>query len=84
MPDVNLRFFASARAAAGVEQQRLALPFGATIDDALRIVTAAQGSPLDRVLARCSFLVNTIATTDRATALADGDTVDVMPPFAGG
>jgi molybdopterin synthase sulfur carrier subunit len=84
VPTVHLRFFASARAAAGVDEQRVLLPAGATIDDALGYVTGAPGQPIDRVLARCSFLVNTIATTDRGTALSDGDTVDVMPPFAGG
>ena len=84
MPTVHLRFFASARAAAGIDEQRVVLPIGATIQDALEFVTAAPGQPIDRVLARCSFLVNTIATTDRETELDDGDTVDVMPPFAGG
>ena len=84
MTSVHLRFFASARAAAGTDGQRVELWAGATIQDALELVAAAPGQPIDRVLARCSFLVNTVATTDRATALSDGDTVDVMPPFAGG
>lgn len=84
MPTVRLRFFASARAAAGVAEQQLSLPAGATIDDALALVPAAPGQPLEGVLSRCSFLVNTVATTDRGTPLGDGDLVDVMPPFAGG
>lgn len=81
---VRLRFFASARAAAGVGELSLALPAGSTIADALARVTAAPGQPLEQVLARCSFLVNALSTTDRATVLAGGDVVDVMPPFAGG
>jgi molybdopterin synthase sulfur carrier subunit len=36
------------------------------------------------VIAKCSFLVNGIAETDRSRVLIDGDTVDVLPPFAGG
>ncbi|WP_328796251.1 MoaD/ThiS family protein [Marisediminicola senii] len=84
MPDVRMRFFASARAATGLDETTLSLPTGATIGDALSRLDAAPGQPLDRVLARCSFLVNAVATTDRAVTLGDGDLVDVMPPFAGG
>jgi molybdopterin converting factor small subunit len=36
------------------------------------------------ILDRCSFILNRHATTDRATVLTDGDTLDVLPPFAGG
>ena len=81
---VTLRFFASARAATGVDELRLALPANASISDALHQMTAAPGQPLGQVLSRCSFLVNAVSTTDRATRLSDGDVIDVMPPFAGG
>lgn len=81
---VTVRFFASARAATGVDELRLALPDGASISDALQQLTAAPGQPLEQVLSRCSFLVNAISTTDRTTTLSDGDVIDVMPPFAGG
>ncbi|MEN2743161.1 MoaD/ThiS family protein [Sinomonas halotolerans] len=40
--------------------------------------------PLAEVLRRCSFLVNEIAAKDPSRPLADGDVVDVLPPFAGG
>ena len=36
------------------------------------------------VIAKCTFLVNGIAEADLARVLADGDVVDVLPPFAGG
>ncbi len=81
---VTVRFFASAKAATGVDDVRLGLPSGASIADALRQLTAAPGQPLEQVLSRCSFLVNAVSTTDRATKLSDGDVIDVMPPFAGG
>lgn len=84
MVNVTLRFFASARAATGRDEQSLALADGTTIADALARLTAAPGEPLDLVLARCSFLVNQVACTDRARELRDGDLLDVMPPFAGG
>ncbi|QHO71013.1 hypothetical protein BHD05_06135 [Marisediminicola antarctica] len=81
---VTVRLFASARAATGVGELRLAVPAGASIADALQQLTAAPGEPLEQVLSRCSFLVNAVSTTDRATKLSDGDVIDVMPPFAGG
>lgn len=81
---VTVRFFASAKAATGVDDVRIGLPSGASIADALRQLTAAPGQPLEQVLSRCSFLVNAVSTTDRATKLSDGDVIDVMPPFAGG
>ncbi|MBC7725985.1 MAG: MoaD/ThiS family protein [Burkholderiaceae bacterium] len=79
-----LRFFASARAATGLNETRIDLGPDWSIGDALGTLVAAPGEPLDRVLARCSFLVNTLSTTDTSTVLSDGDVVDVMPPFAGG
>lgn len=81
---VHVRLFASARAAAGVDELALELPAGASIADALGKIPAAPGQPLAQVLARCSFLVNAVSTSDRAVPLADGDVIDVMPPFAGG
>lgn len=84
MVNVRLRFFASAREAAGLDEQEVALTSPATIADALAGVEGVPGHPLDAVLARCSFLVNAVATTDRSIELGDGDVIDVMPPFAGG
>ena len=81
---VRLRFFASARAATGVDEVRLELPADATIADALSRVASAPGQRLDAVLARCSFLVDGVATTDRMTPLGADAEVDVMPPLAGG
>jgi sulfur-carrier protein len=71
---VELRFFAAARAAVGASSASVA---PGTLRDSL----AGFGSP---VLAKCSFLVNGIAETDGSRVLVDGDTVDVLPPFAGG
>ncbi len=70
---VTLRFFAAARAAVGS---------GSVTREAAAIDTllAEFASP---VIDRCSLLVNGIATTDRSLNLADGDTLDVLPPFAG-
>jgi sulfur-carrier protein len=78
---VTVRYFAGARAAAGVDtEQRSA----ATLDELVRGLTEAHGEGLARVLPACSFLVDGTTTRDRALVLAPGAVVDVLPPFAGG
>ena len=88
---MNVRYFAAARAAAGVEEERFDLPSGATVTDLLKAVLAVDRAeppagtpPLQRILSRSSFLLNEIAVRDRTTVLNPGDVVDVLPPFAGG
>ncbi|RAX47660.1 MoaD/ThiS family protein [Arthrobacter sp. AQ5-06] len=88
---MNVRYFAAARAAAGVEEELFVLPPGATVADLLEAVLAvdraepAAGTPpLQRILSRSSFLLNEVAVRDRTTVLNPGDVVDVLPPFAGG
>ncbi|HEY8753923.1 MAG TPA: MoaD/ThiS family protein [Arthrobacter sp.] len=88
---MNVRYFAAARAAAGVEEERFDLPSGATVTDLLQAVLAVDRAeppagtpPLQRILSRSSFLLNEIAVRDRTTVLNPGDVVDVLPPFAGG
>ena len=81
---VTVRYFAAARAAAGVETDEVALPPGATVDILLKTVRAARGDDLGRVLDRCSFLLDEVAVRDRDLPLHDGALVDVLPPFAGG
>ena len=71
---VTLRYFAAATEAAGRPEERLDLPAGTTL--------AALREQLSGI---CSFLVNSVSTpADSLTPLADGDAVDVLPPFAGG
>lgn len=92
---IRLRLFASASAAVGLDEIRLDAAAAPTVRAALAaIVPSSSAAPTAsdapaaadarRVLARCSFLVNGIATTDRDTRLGPDDEVDVMPPFAGG
>ncbi|WP_445996302.1 hypothetical protein ACUWEX_11245 [Okibacterium fritillariae] len=38
----------------------------------------------EAVFRRCSFLVDGVAVTDHARVLSGDQTIDVMPPFAGG
>jgi sulfur-carrier protein len=85
---VTVRFFAAARAASGAGERLLTVSDPATIASALdaarTAVPDADRAGFDAVMARCSFLVNEIATGDRENPLRDGDLIDVLPPFAGG
>jgi molybdopterin converting factor small subunit len=82
--NVTVRYFAAARAAAGIEAEAVDVPPGATVDILLKTVRGAHGDGLARVLDRCSFLLDEVAVRDRDAALHDGATLDVLPPFAGG
>jgi sulfur-carrier protein len=81
--EVTIRYFAAARAAAGTESETLGLAPGTTIDG---LVGALRGRSADlaSVLDRCSFLCDGMAVRDRTARLATNQTVDVLPPFAGG
>ena len=80
---VMVRYFAAARAAAGTEAETVTLRPGATVAELVDEL-AGRGARLATVLGRCSYLCEGIAVRDDATALSAGDTVDVLPPFAGG
>jgi sulfur-carrier protein len=88
---LNVRYFAAARAAAGLEEEGFDLAPGATVADLLEAVLAVQrpeppaGTPLlPRILSRSSFLLNEVAVRDHSVVLKADDVVDVLPPFAGG
>ena len=87
---ITVRYYAAAQAAAGVAEEPLEAADGASLAEALEAalavdrVPASGAPPLADVLRRCSFLVNEVAAKDRSRSLADGDVLDVLPPFAGG
>ncbi|QLL06720.1 MoaD/ThiS family protein [Mycobacterium vicinigordonae] len=80
---VTVRYFAAARAAAGVESESVGLPTGTTVAGLVQKLKS-RGTRLATVLERCSYLRDGIAVRDEAAVLSAGDTVDVLPPFAGG
>lgn len=80
---VTVRYFAAARAAAGVESETVSLRSGSTLAQLVENL-ANRGTPLAAVLRRCSYLRDGFAVRDEATVLSAGDLVDVLPPFAGG
>jgi sulfur-carrier protein len=81
---VIVRYFAAARAAAGVASENIDVGDGATVADAIDAIDARHGEALRKVLAACSFLLNSVAVRDHATPLQPGAQLDVLPPFAGG
>jgi len=80
-PTVTVRYFAGARAAAGVDTETRS---AATLDDLVGQIVASHGERLEKVLTACSFLVDGTQTRDRSHALGPDAVVDVLPPFAGG
>lgn len=85
-PRVTVRYWAGARAAAGVAQEELT---GATVAE---VLAAARDRHADQVrfgpvLAVCSLLLGDrpLGSVDLAeVAVYEGDTLEVLPPFAGG
>jgi molybdopterin converting factor small subunit len=86
---ITVRYWAAARAAAGVESDTLPAPEGTTLADVLAAVQQLHRDRprLPQVVQVCSVLVG-----DRPVGAADpggvllraGDTVELLPPFAGG
>jgi sulfur-carrier protein len=81
---VVVRYFAAARAAAGVEAEKIQVASAATVADLLDAVRAEHGPELTRVLARCSYLLDEVAVRDQGAPIAGATSLDVLPPFAGG
>ena len=75
----EIRYFAAAAEAAGVDEEVLQ---AATVGELKALLAERYGAPMQRVLAAGSFLVNGVVSRDDATAI--GARVDVLPPFAGG
>lgn len=84
MAAVTIRYWAAAKAAAGIAEEPCA---AGTLAEALAGVRQRHPGELTRVLDRSSFLVDgaPVGTRDHETVrLAEGGTVEVLPPFAGG
>jgi len=80
----TVRYWAAAKAAAGVAEE----PYEAeTLAQALDAARERHPGELVRVLRRCSFLIDgdpVGARGHETVRLAEGGTVEVLPPFAGG
>lgn len=79
-----LRYWAGARAAAGVESERVD---AATLQEALDAARAGRDDRFGRVLSACSFVVDEqpVGRTPAADIVLEPEAVvEVLPPFAGG
>lgn len=83
---VTLRYWASARAAAGVAEVRIAVDGPVTLASLLESAGSANDR-LARILSTCSVLLadRPVGSSDPATVLVEpGQVVEFLPPFAGG
>lgn len=89
---VTVRFYAAAAEAAGTKEITLALD-----DDPMRLNELLEALPrtlpetggdstpsLSGVCGYSSFLINAVHATPDKAVLTHGDTLDILPPFAGG
>ena len=85
---VRVRYFAGARAAAGVPEEtvHLARPDSGAVraEDVIEAVLQLHDERLTKIVPACSFLLDGLAVRDRSAEVSDGSEFDVLPPFAGG
>ncbi len=81
MAQVAVRYYGGAAAATGAATESADVE---TLGDLLNRLAAAHPGALDRILAVASVLVDGTVVRDRGARLRDGQTVDILPPFAGG
>ncbi len=83
---MTVRYFAAARAAAGTESESVTARPGITVAE-LVLGLAKRNPQLSTVLSRCSYLCDGVAVGAQAATVRPvecGQTIDVLPPFAGG
>ncbi|HTC70188.1 MAG TPA: MoaD/ThiS family protein [Acidothermaceae bacterium] len=81
MARVVVRYFAAAKAAAGVSEDVVEAD---TVRACLSTLETMRGAELQRVMKACSFLVDGVQARDLDRPLAGAVKIDVLPPFAGG
>lgn len=80
----TIRYWAAARAAAGVAEEQTS---ASTLAEALLLARSVRDDRFGQVLGVCSYVVDgsPVGSRDHTTVpLVDGGLVDVLPPFAGG
>ncbi len=77
---VQIRYFAAARAAAGIDTANY--PAAPLVEI---LAEAGKSNPkLAHVIGQCSFLVDALAVHDQNIVIKNGSVIDVLPRFAGG
>jgi molybdopterin converting factor small subunit len=79
--EITVRYFAAAAAAAGLEEERVR---ARSVAELVSSCGDRHGADLAAVLGRSSLLLDGVVVHDTSVLLVDGQTVDVLPPFAGG
>lgn len=86
--EVTVRYWAAARDAAGVTEDRIAVDAEVTLDDVVRrVLELHPGGRMSDLVKVCSVLVGDRPAGARApehVSVRPGDTVEFLPPFAGG
>ena len=84
---ITLRYWASARAAAGVDSETVEAAGAVTLSELLATARGRHDDRFARVLATCSVMVGDrpVTTGDPdEVRVAPGSSVEFLPPFAGG
>lgn len=85
---IHVRYWAAARAAAGVAEEKLEVSGPLTLAEVVRRVVARHESPrLGEVIAVCSVLLGDRPVKSQdpgAVVVRPGESVEFLPPFAGG
>jgi len=77
---VEVRYFAAARAAAGVDMAFFKpAPLNSIIADA-----CSDNPALSHVISQCSFLIDSVVVHNENIQVNSGSVIDVLPRFAGG
>ncbi len=79
---MRVRFFAGARAAAGVREAAEPVKAGDRVSDVMQRLGADRPA-LARVVPACSFLLDGVSARPDAL-VRDAAELDVLPPFSGG
>ena len=93
--EVEVRYYAMLRDAAGRRSEELELPEGSSFGDLMGVVVEKYGAEFRRYVFDdggrerdyLSFMVNGVSVHSREgfdTPLADGDVVAILPPVGGG
>jgi sulfur-carrier protein len=80
----TIRYWAAARAAAGIAEEGYDAE---TLAEALLVARDRHGPELAKVLDRCSYVVDEAPVGGRDhhdVVLTDGGSIECLPPFAGG
>lgn len=80
---ITVRYFGGAVEAAGTDQELLETPSGSSLSTLVDLLRKKHGEQLARILDAASFLVEEVSAPPERP-LEDAETVDVLPPFAGG